>query len=53
MTPNKRLQLSLEPFVEGPLSCGKLSSMQLVTSRFSLCSVDPRGPQGAAEAQSR
>jgi hypothetical protein len=30
-----------------------VSSLQLETSRFSLCSVDPRVPQGAAEAQSR
>ena len=51
--PNKRLQLALQPFAEWPLSCGNLSSLQLVTSRFGFCSVDPHGPQGAAEAQSR
>jgi hypothetical protein len=51
--PNQRLQLALPPFAEWPLSCGELSSMQLVTSRFGFCSVDPRAPHGAAEAQSR
>jgi len=53
VTPNKRLQLALQPFVLRPLLCGKVSSLQLVRSRFGLCSVDPHGPQGAAEAQSR
>ncbi len=51
--PNKRLQLALPAFGERPLLCDKVSSLQLVTSRFGLCSVDPRAPQGAAEAQSR
>jgi hypothetical protein len=51
--PNKRLQLALQPFVERPLVCDKVSSLQLVTSRFGLRHVDPRAPQGAAEAQSR
>jgi hypothetical protein len=35
------------------LICDKVSSLQVETSRFGLCSVDPRAPQGAAEAQSR
>jgi len=51
--PNKRLQLALQPFVQRPLLCGKVRSVQLATSRFGLWSVDPRAPQGAAEAQSR
>ena len=50
--PNKRLQLALQPFVQRLLLCGKVSSFQLVRSRFGFCSVDPRAPQGAAEAQS-
>jgi hypothetical protein len=51
--PNKRLQLALQPFVQRPLLCAKLRLLQLVTSRFRLCSVGPHAPQGAAEAQSR
>ena len=51
--PNKRLQLALQPLVQRPLFCDMVSSMQLVKSRFGLCSVDPRVPQGAAEAQTR
>jgi steroid delta-isomerase-like uncharacterized protein len=50
---NKRLQLALQPFVQRPLVCGKVSSLQLVRSRFGLCSVDPRAPRGAAEAHIR
>ena len=49
----KRLQLALQPLRGPPLACDKVSSLQLVTSRFGLCSTDPRAPQGAAEAQSR
>jgi len=49
----KRLQLALQPFVQRPLLHAMVSSLQLVALRFSLCSVDPRAPQGAAEAQSR
>jgi len=49
----KRLQLALRPFTERPLFCNEVSSLQLVRSRFGLRSVDPRAPQGAAEAQSR
>jgi len=52
-SPNKRLQLALQPFGLRPLLCDRVSSLQLVTSCFSLCSVDPRAPHGAAEAQSR
>jgi hypothetical protein len=51
--PNKPLQLALQPFVRQPLISGKVSSSQLVRSRFGLCSEDPRAPQGAAEAHSR
>jgi hypothetical protein len=51
--PNKRLQLALLRFVQRPLLSAEVSSLQLVTSRFGLCSVVPRAPQGAAEAQSR
>jgi hypothetical protein len=51
--PNKRLQLALQPFRERPLIWDEVSSLQLGTSRFGLCSVNPHGPQGAAEAQSR
>jgi len=51
--PNKRLQLALQPFAERPLICDKVRSLQLVRSRFGLCSVDPGAPQGATEAQSR
>jgi hypothetical protein len=51
--PNKRLQLALQPFVQMLLLCNKASSLQLETSRFGLCSMDPRASQGAAEAQSR
>jgi len=47
------LQLALQPFGERPLFCDKDRLLQFVTSRFGLCSVDPRAPQGAAEAQSR
>jgi len=32
---------------------GIVSSLQLVRSRFGLCSMDLGAPQGAAEAQSR
>jgi len=49
----KGLQLALQPYGERPLVCDKVSSLQLATSRFGLRSVDPRVPQGAAEAQSR
>ena len=44
--PNKRLQLALQPFRERPLIIDEVSSLQLVTSRFGLCSVDPRAPAG-------
>jgi hypothetical protein len=44
--PNKRLQLALQPFRVWPLLCDAVSSQQLETSRFSLCSVDPRAPAG-------
>jgi hypothetical protein len=51
--PNKRLQLALQPSVQRSLICDRVSTLQVVTSRSGLCSVDPRAPQGAAEAQSR
>ena len=51
--PNKRLQLALQLFGERPLIRDKVSSLELVRSGFGLCSVDPRAPQGAGEAQSR
>ena len=46
LMPNKRLQLTLLPIGERPLLCDRVSSLQMVTSRFSLCSVDPRIPAG-------
>ena len=51
--PNKRLQLALQRIVQQLLLCGNVTLLQLVTSRFRLCSVGPHAPQGAAEAQSR
>jgi hypothetical protein len=51
--PNKRLQLALPVFAQRPLLCGKVSLLELVTSRFGLCSMDRLAPHGAAEAQSR
>jgi len=50
---NKRLQLALRLFVQRLLLCGKVSSLVMVRSCCGLCSVHPRAPQGAAEAQSR
>jgi hypothetical protein len=44
--PNKRLQLALQPFGERPLIFDQVSALQLVRSRFGLCSVDPRVPAG-------
>jgi len=44
--PNKRLQLALQPFGERPFFRGRASSVLMVTSRFGLCSVDPRAPAG-------
>jgi hypothetical protein len=44
--PNKRFQLPLQRLGLSPLSCGQVSSLRLVTSRFSLCSVAPRAPAG-------
>jgi hypothetical protein len=46
MPPNKRLQLALQPFGERPLLSDTVSLLQLVTSRFGLCSVDPGAPTG-------
>jgi len=43
---NKRLQLALQPLVQMPLLCDKVSSLQLERSGFGLCSVDPRTPAG-------
>ena len=44
--PNKRLQLALQPFVQRPLLCDSVSSLQLETSPSGLCPVDPRAPAG-------
>ena len=51
--PNQRLQLALQRFAGRPLICDEVRSLQLVRSRFGLCSVDPTFLRGAAEAQSR
>jgi hypothetical protein len=51
--PNKRLQLALQRIVQQLLLCGNVTLLQLVTSRFGLCSVNPRVPHGAAEARNR
>jgi hypothetical protein len=44
--PNKRLQLALLGIGERPLICARVSTLQVVTSRFGSCSVAPHAAAG-------